>query len=81
MRFGGKAKEYSPRARMRSWMGYVHRKERLPVRWESREMCLRTWCRINFKTFQKWNFKLQLAEDGSTDAGGSYARIQINKSS
>lgn len=30
MRFGGKAKEYSPRARIRSWMGYVGREDGLP---------------------------------------------------
>lgn len=47
MRFGGKAKEYSPRARIRSWMGYVGSEDDLPVRWEAREMCLETWCRIN----------------------------------
>jgi len=58
MRFGGKAKEYSPRARIRSWMGYVGRKEGLPVRWEGRVMCPKTWCRINLKMFQNWNYKL-----------------------
>lgn len=58
MRFGGKAKEYSPRAKIRSWMGYVGRKKGLPARWEGSETCLKTWYRIYFTMFQNWNFKL-----------------------
>lgn len=66
MRFGGKAKEYSPRARIRSWMGYVGREEGLSVRWEARETCLKIWGRIHFKMFQNWYCKWQLPEDRST---------------
>ena len=40
MRFGGKAKEYSPRARIRSWMGYVGLRIGLLVKRKGRETCV-----------------------------------------